>query len=451
VTSQTANIVDRLFGHDLAGRILGPGFIALVVKVAGAGLSYAMLVAFARMMTTDEFGQFGQMLNLAIVLAAAAGFGLPTAVLRYWPGHLAKGEFPLAKGFVRDAQLLLLAAAVFLMIVGLLADSGLTGISTFGTRWGWLAVALLAALFAFGDYYSSALRAQGQTMWSLVPRDIAWRVAAPASAGLWLWSSGSLEAGPAIAACIAIMALVAAVQYVVTARDAERILGPISPQRAWKAWRGPLLPLWGASLLYAMVQQLDVVVVGTLVGPSEAGAYFAAQKTASLLGLVMIAAGLVAAPLMAGAYQAGQKEELQRICRMIGLAIAVTTLVGFGVLVLIGGPLLSAFDPAYNVAYPIMLVLAFGYAIDALAGPSAYLMQMTSLEGPYLRLMAIVYAFVLALQFFLVPHYGVLAAACASAAGVCLWNVIAIRLLRSRIGVDPSILSYINPPKLVVQ
>lgn len=441
----------HLLGDQMGTRLFGPGLISLVVKVAGAALSYAMLVAFARMMAPDDFGQFGQMLNLSVVLAAAAGFGLPTAVLRYWPGHVAKGEFPLAKGFVRDAQLLLLAGALVLIIAGLLADAGRTDVNTLGLKWGWLTVALLAAVFAFGDYYSSALRAQGQTAWSLVPRDIVWRIVAPAAAGFWFWHSGALDAGAAIAACIAIMALVAVAQYLVSARETERILGSASAERDWKTWRGPLLPLWGASLLYAMVQQLDVVVVGTLVGPTEAGAYFAAQKTASLLGLVMIAAGLVAAPLMAGAYQAGRKDELQRICRMIGLAIAVTTLLGFCVLALIGAPLLAIFDPTYDAAYPILMVLALGYSIDALAGPSAYLMQMTSLEGPYLRLMAIVYAFVLALQFFLVPKYGVLAAASASAAGVCLWNVIAIRLLRSRIGIDPSILSFISPPKAAVQ
>jgi O-antigen/teichoic acid export membrane protein len=192
---------------------------------------------------------------------------------------------------------------------------------------------------------------------------------------------------------------------------------------------------------------LDVVVVGTLVGPQEAGAYFAAQKTASLLGLVMIAGGLVAAPLMSAAFQAGQHVELQRLCKFLSLAIAVGTLAGFIVLVIMGKPLLAIFDPSYRDAYAILVILSIGYAIDALAGPTAYLMQMTSLEGAYLRIMAVVYSLVLALQFALVPHYGAIGAAACTALGVCLWNIIAVYQLRKTIGVDSSILSLFMKTK----
>ena len=108
---------------------------------------------------------------------------------------------------------------------------------------------------------------------------------------------------------------------------------------------------------------------------------------------------------------------------------------------------MSIFDPAYRDAYSILVILAVGYAIDAIAGPTAYLMQMTSLEGSYLRIMAIVYAFVLALQFALVPHYGAIAAALATALGVVMWNVLSIYHLRKSIGIDSSILSFFLPPR----
>jgi O-antigen/teichoic acid export membrane protein len=436
-----------LLSPQLSARLLGPGLSALVIKVASAGLSYAMLVAFARMLDPAAYGHFGVMLNMAIVISAVAALGLPTGAMRFWAGHFAKDEPSLALGFHIGAQKLLFIVGLVLIGVAAVASGFAAWRNAFGVPLGALLVALLAVGFSFGDYYANALRAQNKVLWSMLPRDIIWRIAAPLSAALVLYSSGILTAGTAVSCCIATMALVSFSQAVVSTRASSRIIGQVSARSDWPHWRRALIPLAGASILYAMVQQLDVVVIGAFLGAEKAGAYFAAQKTASLLGLVMIAGGLVAAPMMSAAYQSGEKTELQSLCKLLALAIAVTTAFGFVVLVMLGKPLLGIFDPAYRSAYPLLLVLAFGYAIDALAGPTAYLMQMTSLEGAYLRIMAIVYAFVLMLQIVFVPIYGAMAAACATASGVALWNVIAIYQLRRSIGIDSSILSFFLPPR----
>lgn len=437
--------IRSLLSSDLVRRLSGAGLVAFIIKILGAGLGYLMLVAFARMMDATAYGQFGQMLNMAIVLSSVIALGLPTGALRFWPGHMAKGEHALAKGFARGAQRLLLVAGATAMLLAGLATFAGVGASGFGASYALLAVAALAVLMALGDYYSGLLRSLGLVAWSMAPRDVLWRIAAPAIAAVLLWQAGTLTALQAIICCLAILALIALAQALVAARAVNTAAGDVPAQSQWRAWARPLLPLAGASILYAMVQQLDVVVVGYLAGPEQAGAYFAAQKTASLLGLVMIAGGMVAAPMMAAAHQAGRRDELQRLCRLLAAAIAAATFAGLLVLAAMGQLLLGIFDAAYVQAYGLLLVLGIGFTVDALAGPTAYLMQMTSLEGAYLRIMAIVYAFVLSLQFLLVPTYGVMAAACASTAGICLWNLIAVRLLRREIGVDPSLLGFVLP------
>jgi O-antigen/teichoic acid export membrane protein len=438
---------NQVLGDQLAGRLLGPGLAALIIKVASAAFSYLMLVAFARMLDPVTYGHFGVMLNISIVLSAVAALGLPTAAMRFWAGHQAKGDLDLAKGFHVGAQKLLLIVAFTLCGAGVLATWQGWGADYFGLRQGALLVTVFAVVLAFADYFANILRAQNKIIWSMAPRDVVWRIISPVIAFIVLWSTGVLTAGLAIGCCIGVLAVLTAMQGFTSYKAVNVAAGDVPARFDWPQWRGPLVPLAGASILYAMVQQLDVVIVSAVLGAKEAGAYFAAQKTASLLGLVMIAGGLVAAPLMSAAWQSGRKAELQRLCKMLALAIAVSTAIGFVVLVLIGKPLLSIFDPAYQSAYPLLLILGLGYAIDALAGPTAYLMQMTSLEGAYLRIMAVVYGFVLALQLLFVPLYGAIAAACATALGVALWNIIAITQLRRSIGVDSSILSFFLPPR----
>jgi O-antigen/teichoic acid export membrane protein len=162
------------------------------------------------------------------------------------------------------------------------------------------------------------------------------------------------------------------------------------------------------------------------------------------LGLAMIAGGLVGAPLMAGHFHANRIADLQKLCRMIAIAIAVTTLFGVVIEVFLGRQLLGIFDASFAASYPVLMVLCLGYTIDSLSGPNAYMMQVVGLEAPYLRIMFVVYCIVLSLQLTLIPHYGAIAAAAANAFGTCLWNAAAIWLLRRRIGVDPSILSLLK-------
>jgi O-antigen/teichoic acid export membrane protein len=120
-------------------------------------------------------------------------------------------------------------------------------------------------------------------------------------------------------------------------------------------------------------------------------------------------------------------------------------LLGFLFLVLSGNILLSIFNPSFTSAYYILLILAFGAMIDAVSGPTAYLMQMTSLEAVYARMLAVIYVFVFVLQFIFIPKYGVIAAALANTSGVIVWNCVSIYFLRKKIGVDPSLFGIFFP------
>ena len=133
---------------------------------------------------------------------------------------------------------------------------------------------------------------------------------------------------------------------------------------------------------------------------------------------------------------------MRRLLRFLSLAIGASTILGVLILSIIGPHLLALFDEEYRTAYTVLMILSVGFAIDAMAGPSAYLMQMTGLEKPCLVIMAIAYAIVLTLQFIFVPTYGMIAAALSNTAGSMFWSISAVMLLRHYRGVDPSVLSF---------
>jgi O-antigen/teichoic acid export membrane protein len=430
-----------------SGGLLGPGLISLVIKVAGAALSYAMIVAFAHLLSPEDYGRFGFGLNLAIIAAAIGGMGTSTGIMRYWPKFMAEKNDAACRAVVNMGYRLSLLGGI---AVGVTALAGAAVADMLGYAIDWRDFAAIAALglaIAFGDYATNLLRAQGSIVVSMMPRDVLWRVGSPVLAAILIFAGFKATGTLALLATMAVLvALVIWQNHHIRLRLAEQAGGNRGTWTGAGIWPS-LLPLWASNVVFAMIQQFDVVIVGSLLGPAEAGAYFAAQKTAMLLSLVLIAGGLVTAPTMSALYHAGKHAELQKLCRTLAAIIAVVTLFGFLVLALLGKYLLAFFDPQFVAAYPVLLIIGLGCMVDAMSGPNAYLMQMTSYERHYLWIMLAGYVLVIAAQFALVPRYGAMGAAMASASGVIIWNVMAITVLRRKAGLDSSLLSLLISPK----
>lgn len=431
---------------NLPKQTLGPGLIALAIKMAGAVLAYGMIVTLAHMMTTEEYGRFAFGLNLSIIAATLAGLGFPTGILRYWPKSTVAEDFAGARGVVAMGYKYSSLGGVLLIALTTAGSIGAGLVTGNFHVTEFLAISVLGLVISLADFSTNLLRAQGSTIVSMLPRDILWRVFTVLGAGL-VFSLGYSVTGPvALTICMLVLAALTYWQWISIRGNMARQLQPSQTREHFSDIRSSLLPLWASSVVFAMIQQFDVVVVGSLLGNAEAGAYFAAQKTAALLSLVLIAAGLVAAPSMSGLYHSGKMAELQRLCRTMAGAIVVVTAIGFTLLALVGKFLLGLFDANFVTAYPILIIVALGTMIDAVSGPNAYLMQMTRYETHYLKIMGVCYALVLVAQLILVPIWGGIGAAVASAGGVILWNLWAVIILRKDAGLDPSLLSLFLPP-----
>ncbi len=428
----------------LRNKLFGSGMASLLIKVSGAGLSYFMFVAFAHLLNARDYGVFAFSFNLAIVVSAFAGFGYSTAIMRYWPKYMAQGRPEYAKGAVKMGAQLTLTGIAVALVLGYVVDH----LWFLTSEQNYVVIAILASAFCFSDFAAGVLRAQNNVVASMLPRDVLWRIFAPVIAIAIVWGGFALNNTWAVYICAFVLLALVAFQCVAINTNLKISSTALTTIADWAGTRNSLLPLWGAGIIFAMIQQMDVVVVGFLASGNETGAYFAAQKTAALLSLVLIAGGLVTDPIMASLYEKKQIQELQSLCRRMVIVIAVITFLGFLFLVLTGSVLLSIFNASFVSAYSILLILAVGALIDAVSGPTAYLMQMTSLENVYARMLAVVYFIVFVLQFIFVPKYGVIAAAISNAAGVVIWNCVSIYFLRRRIGVDPSFFGLFFPPKV---
>jgi O-antigen/teichoic acid export membrane protein len=202
------------------------------------------------------------------------------------------------------------------------------------------------------------------------------------------------------------------------------LLGRAVPPRAVTAPPAFDTALWMRTVRGFMVisvaqlilsQQSDILVVGSLLGPRDAGLYSAASQLASLIALGAQAVIFVVLPVIADLHARGRRAELQRLvvrtvqaCAAVSVPVAVLLLAA-------GHVVLRAYGAAFVQAYAVLVVLSAGHLSGALLGIlSGYLLTMTGHEQAASRRVVGTALLNLALTFVLTPVFGAVGAASAT-------------------------------------
>ena len=127
---------------------------------------------------------------------------------------------------------------------------------------------------------------------------------------------------------------------------------------------------------------------------------------------------------------------------------AVPLSLGSGaLLIFFCSPLLALFGNEFAHARVIVSLLVVGHCINAAAGSSAVFLCMTGQERACTAIIACGAMLNGLLNFTLIPRYGAVGAATASAVSLACWNVGAVIWMRTRSGMDTSVLNFLWPPR----
>jgi O-antigen/teichoic acid export membrane protein len=107
----------------------------------------------------------------------------------------------------------------------------------------------------------------------------------------------------------------------------------------------------------------------------------------------------------------------------------------------LGKPLLWLFGPEFTVAYGPMFVLAVGLLVKSSVGPAEYLLNMLGQQKICGAVLVSTAALNVALNYLLVPQFGLWGAACATATTLVVAAACYAFLARRLIGIDMTIWS----------
>lgn len=400
-------------------------------------LNFVLITLAARTLGKSAFGTYSILFSAAGLFCVVATFGQQIVSMRSWSEYSSAGQQRLLKGAMIFSSLTCLAGNVVIAIpfyAWLVA-----------THDWWLAAAVTFYLVALsivlttshlvrtaigvgiGDGMSNLLLVVPPIVYLLFC--LLFRTAAETSIIFLTMATGGT---------VAILIHVVSMWRGAHARFPEFGSSPTTYEM--RRWFLRSFKLWISNGLEASNQYADVLIIGFLMSPTVAGAYFVTTRIANAFAMATGAIYMFSTRHIPGLYYRRQFSQLNAL--LDSVAGVTLVIIAGGLLLILGGGhwLLRAFSDDYVSYYSALALLSLGTAAVAAAGPSGPILMLTGHEGRYLSIIGGAVLLRSVGFFILIPLFGILGAVTATTVSF-VWMAIMLRnSAKSLAGIDGSVL-----------
>ncbi|MBD3275316.1 MAG: oligosaccharide flippase family protein [Candidatus Marinimicrobia bacterium] len=186
-------------------------------------------------------------------------------------------------------------------------------------------------------------------------------------------------------------------------------------------------PLMFASVLMRLMNQTDTIMTGYFLDQAMVGIYNAGVPIGELLGVIYNSFTPALIPIMTDYYVSGQREKLQNSFNLSTKWIFLFVFPGFLLLLIIPEFFIQVlFGTEYLAATNVLRLIALGVFFSSMVGPTGNLLIVIGKTKLVLIDFIIAYAVNIFLNIILIPKYGLIGAATATATSVVIHNTITI-------------------------
>ncbi|MCA9912867.1 MAG: oligosaccharide flippase family protein [Anaerolineae bacterium] len=414
--------------------LTGAGSV-FILQIIGVAAAFAMQAFLARMMTQKAFGDYSFAYNQARLLAYFGTVGLTLSVLKFIPDYLASKDWARLRGTIRAFSIITVAASSVLAIAAIIifAIFPPSDVDQLTLNIG----LLLTPLIALTALYVEMLRSMGSIVKAYGPLNVGQNVLMIVFAGAFTIVSGGLMNVQAITLLGLVLLLIAIYQIVMILRGLPPMSRGVKPAYDIGTWVRVSLPMLLIRGFQVIMERVDIVVIGFMLGAVEVGIYNVASRGANLLSFSLSAVSAITAPRMSPLYNEGRLEELERIVKRAALfSLAISGMFFLGLLIF-STFLLSIFGEVYIIGRNTMMILAVGQLVNAFAGQGGYLLHLTGHQNISGRIYFVSMVMNIVLNIVLIPIYGYEGAALGTAFTAIVQNVWIYIEIRRRLGINP--------------
>lgn len=420
----------KAFGGRTARGAVG----TLVLKVGSSGFALLTSLVLARSLGATGLGTFSYAIAWANILVIPAVFGLDVLLVREVAALSTTAGWAEMRALVGWTARVVGSLSVVIVVVA-------TGIVLVSTRDDpQLGYALMIAVASipfrsFADMFQGALRGLRHVIAAQLPNT----VVRPGLLAV-LAVMASLLAGSRFSAMWALwLYLLAALaafgigglqMWRANPGVMETEKSPVASER----WLKSALPFLLVSGMFVINNRADMIMLGVIRGQTPVGLYVTAVRGASLVAFVLAAANAALAPKLSELFASGDGPALKQTLRWSTATVFVLSVPIAIALIAFGVPFLGLFGTEFTKAYDGLVVLTLGQMANVAAGPVGLLLNMTGHERDTARAVVVSAVLNLGLNAVLIPRFGLVGAATATALSTVVWNIWMARAAYLRFG-----------------
>ncbi len=436
---------------DALGGLARSAVIVFLGTVLGRLLSLVGQVLVARTLGPATFGHVALAYTVVLTAAGLALLGVHEGLTR----QMAADDEPSARRrLLAGAYLLALAGAV-VAVVALAVARDPIGAALDDPRLPALVLALapVPLLHGLSRVSFGALRVHGRSLGAVVARDLGPRIGSIA-----LFVALAL-AGLPVAGAVAYWISVPAITLVLASAYLHRELDLVATV-AGGTDRETLRGLWSfswplalGSTFFILLSNVDVVMIGYFMDARAVGLYRAVSPLRQVTLFVLTAFSFLFLPLATEYHDGGDIAALDRLYTVSTKWIVAATVPPVLVFTLFATDVVRAFfGAAYVPAAPALAVLTGGLFVRALVGLNGDVAKAIDRPEIELRSVAVAVVVDVALNAILIPRYGIVGAAAATAAGYAVYNLVEVVAIHRAVGSHPFAAATLVPlgPTLAV-
>ncbi len=436
--------VGRLLADDGENaRAQRQAFTAFLIRVLSAAIAFVSQILLARVMGEFEYGIFAFVWVVVVLAGNLSCLGFHTSIIRFLHQHRVAGDLPAIRGLTLAARLIALASSTTVGAVGLVF------LHVFGDRIeAYYLIPVTLAFFtmpmiALGDVLDGTARSNGWTAMALSPTFLFRPLLILLFMLVSVWAGAPRTAVTAMEAALAATYVASLSQLLRVSLRLRRAHGTGPRVFALGAWLRYSLPLFLVDGIGFLLTNADVVVVGLYLPPDQVGIYYAAAKTIVLVQFVYFSIKAAAGPRFSALLAEGDTRTLATFAvQTTRWAFWPSLAVGLAALAA-GHLLLSLFGPAFTAGYSLMAILFCGILAKAMVGPGEVLLSMAGCQKLCVLLYAVTLSAGILFYMLLIPRFGLVGAAAATAMAMMVEAVLLHVAVRRTLGIV--LFAFANP------
>jgi O-antigen/teichoic acid export membrane protein len=414
--------------------VLKSASAAFLLKNIGTVLSFGFNIVLGRLLGAHGSGLYYLALSFTSVAVMISRFGLDNTLVRFSAAHASKEEWSAVKGLYYRAMAVSSFVAVLVSVVTWFLAPVLA-VRAFSQP----ELTPLIQLMSLSIFPTSLLTLYAQLLTGVkkTSQAVAVQLVLPQAATMLV----TLLAAPvwgltgAVWAYTAGALVTAVISFIWWRQATFNHMKDVLPAFEMRDMLRSSLPLFWQSLFLLVPKWASTWMLGIWASSADVGIFSVATRTAFMISFILVAVNSASSPRFAEMYSKGDLKGVGRLARDTALIMALFSAPILLFLLIFPGWVMSWYGPEFRSGGLALAILALGQYINTSSGSVQRVLMMCGYENLMRNVAAFCAVLVLLLNVLLIPPYGVLGAAIASAVTLSVQNILVAILVKQKMGI----------------